>query len=73
MQIINVFSANSLLFTGFRRVYALFVRRVTEPLPKERLNTSIDTSKENNNIKTHPLLLARDELKLEIFIFLNFL
>ena len=28
---------------------------------------------ENNNIKTHPLQLARDELKLEIFIFLNFL
>ena len=24
------------------------------PLPKERLNTSIETSKKNNNIKTHP-------------------
>ena len=24
------------------------------PLPKERLNTSIDTSKKNNHIKTHP-------------------
>ena len=28
-------------------------RRDTEPLPKERLNMSIDTSKKNNNIKTH--------------------
>ena len=26
----------------------------TEPLPKRRLNTSIDTSKKNNDIKTHP-------------------
>ena len=31
------------------------------PLPKERLNTSIDTSTKNNNIKTHPLLSAGDE------------
>ena len=29
-------------------------RRNTEPLPKERLNTSIDTSKKNDNIKTSP-------------------
>jgi hypothetical protein len=36
-------------------------RRDTEPLPKERLNTSIDTSKKSNNIKTHPLLSAGDE------------
>ena len=39
---------------------------------KERLNTSIDTSKKNNNIKTHPLLSARDELELKICNFLNF-
>ena len=31
-----------------------FCRRDIEPLPKERLNTSIDTSKKNNYIKTHP-------------------
>ena len=31
-----------------------YFRRDTEPLPKERLNTSIDTSKKNINIKTHP-------------------
>lgn len=29
-------------------------RRDTEPLPKERLNTSIDTSTKNNNIKLTP-------------------
>ena len=32
-------------FLGFR-----FCRRDTEPLPKERLNTSIDTSEKNNDI-----------------------
>ena len=31
-----------------------FCRRDTEPLPKERLNRSIDTSKKNNNIKNSP-------------------
>ena len=31
-----------------------FCRRDTEPLPRGRLNTSIDTSKKNNDIKTHP-------------------
>ena len=39
---------------------------------KERLNVSIDTSKKNDNIKTHPLLSARDELELKICNFLNF-
>ena len=29
-------------------------QRDSEPLPKERLNTSIDTSKKNINKKTHP-------------------
>ena len=29
-------------------------QRDTEPLPKECLNTSSDTSKKNINIKTHP-------------------
>ena len=37
-----------------RRKHSYISRRDTEPLPKERFNTSIDTSKKNNNIKTHP-------------------
>ena len=35
--------------------HALFIsRRNTEPFPKECLNTCTDTSKKNNDIKTHP-------------------
>ena len=49
-----------------------YFRMDTEPLLKECLNTSVDTSKKNNNIKTHPLLSARDELELKICNFLNF-
>ena len=38
-----------------------YFRMDTEPLPKERLNTSIDTNKKNNNIKTHPASELRGE------------
>ena len=31
-----------------------YFRRDTEPLPKERLTTSIDTSKKNDNVKDSP-------------------
>ena len=42
------------LFFSFR-----FCRRDTEPLPKERLKTSIDTSKKNDNLKaSHPTNLV---------------
>ena len=37
-----------------RRKHSYISRRDTEPLPKECLNTSIDTSKKNNNIKNSP-------------------
>ena len=36
------------------RKHSYISRRDTEPLPKECLNTSIDTSKKNNNIKNSP-------------------
>ena len=36
------------------RMHSYISRRDTESMPKEHLNTSIDTSKKNDNIKTHP-------------------
>ena len=45
---------SSFVSVEVRRIPSYISRRDTEPLLKERLNTSIDTSKKNDNIKTHP-------------------
>ena len=45
---------SSFVSVEVRRKHSYISRRDTEPLPNERLNTSIDTSKKNNNIKNSP-------------------
>lgn len=44
-----------------RRKHSYISRRDTEPMPKECLNTSIDASTQNNNLKTHPASELRGE------------
>ena len=45
---------SSFVSVEVRRKHSYISRRDTEPLPKECLNTSIDTSKKNRNIKLTP-------------------
>ena len=52
---------SSFVSVEVRRKHSYISRRDTEPLPKECLNTCTDTSKKNNNIKTHPASELRGE------------
>ena len=54
------------------RKHSYISRRDTIPLPKRRLNTSVDTNKKNDDIKTHPANLVTCRVNVLFAILANY-